>query len=178
MAEDQEPNEKKRTTSPGSRGKHRNDQPRGKLKQTPSLGDSLFVPRTNTTMAAKNSESESKGAEMPIQLADSNAETGMVTFQTRHFNVTDTGCQIGLCIVTFGFSLLAGAEAHGSKNLYLEPEEAVLVKDCMCCHSTTRRPYGELGSVDKLNCGPCVGFKSDIGESCPVSSLPLPNCAG
>ncbi|CAM9405921.1 unnamed protein product [Choristocarpus tenellus] len=60
----------------------------------------------------------------------------------------------------------------GKKQLTLEAEEAVLTVDsCMGCHINTRRPYGELQSVDTVKCLCCVGFSSGItgrdGESFP-----------
>lgn len=44
--------------------------------------------------------------------------------------------------------------------LQLEPEEAVLVTSTCCSTTNSRRPYGELGTVDKMtSCGCCVSFK-------------------
>mmetsp|Transcript_1675 Transcript_1675/g.5009 ORF Transcript_1675/g.5009 Transcript_1675/m.5009 type:complete len:132 (-) Transcript_1675:72-467(-) len=42
--------------------------------------------------------------------------------------------------------------------LYLEPEEAVLVTKTICCTENKRRPYGELGSVDKLTSFGCCSY--------------------
>ncbi|CAM9826357.1 unnamed protein product [Phaeothamnion confervicola] len=44
----------------------------------------------------------------------------------------------------------------------LEAEEAVFSSQCPCCNIETRRPYGELGSVDSTNCCCCVGVGSGL----------------
>jgi len=55
-----------------------------------------------------------------------------------------------------------------AQRLELEPEEAVLVTSNCCSTVNQRRPYGELGSVDKITC--CGIFNSfQFGDStvCP-----------
>jgi len=44
------------------------------------------------------------------------------------------------------------------QRLDLEPEEAVLVTTNCCSTVNQRRPYGELGSVDKLTCFGCCAY--------------------
>merc|ERR1712086_1180309 len=56
----------------------------------------------------------------------------------------------------------------GNKVMVLEPEEAVLKVTNPCCSVETRRPYGELGSVDTTNCLCCVGVSSDLSKQMPV----------
>uniref|UniRef100_A0A7S2ME03 Uncharacterized protein n=1 Tax=Helicotheca tamesis TaxID=374047 RepID=A0A7S2ME03_9STRA len=51
--------------------------------------------------------------------------------------------------------------------LVLEKEEAVRTDKSICGASSSRRPYGELGSVDKANCLCCVQATSELGEFSP-----------
>ena len=54
------------------------------------------------------------------------------------------------------------------EHLVLEPEEAVLTRKTMCATNVQRRPYGELGSVDKgTACGCCVNVSSGLGPIQP-----------
>jgi len=48
------------------------------------------------------------------------------------------------------------------KTLTLEEEEAYYEVHCGICNADTRRPYGELGSVDKTNVLCCKGVSSDL----------------
>eukprot|EP00420_Gonyaulax_spinifera_P039660 CAMPEP_0197890986 /NCGR_PEP_ID=MMETSP1439-20131203/27315_1 /TAXON_ID=66791 /ORGANISM="Gonyaulax spinifera, Strain CCMP409" /LENGTH=158 /DNA_ID=CAMNT_0043511059 /DNA_START=90 /DNA_END=566 /DNA_ORIENTATION=+ len=92
----------------------------------------------------------------------------MSQFEQKEFNVTDTGCQILCCLccpLTF-MPLIPGI--MGSKKMILEPEEAVYEYQCGICNGTTRRPYGELGSVDKSNCLCCVGVTSGLTKDQPI----------
>lgn len=50
----------------------------------------------------------------------------------------------------------------GTKTLRLEDEEAYYEVRCCLCHTSTRRPYGELGSVDSINCLCCQGLYSEL----------------
>jgi len=56
----------------------------------------------------------------------------------------------------------------GTKTLTLEPEEAVLSVRGGCYDANTRRPYGELGSVDAINCLCCVGVGSNLTKNMPL----------
>eukprot|EP00501_MAST-03F_sp_TOSAG23-6_P001670 GSMAST32.ASY1.ANO1.1740.1 assembled CDS len=95
------------------------------------------------------------------------------TVQTQPFpqierEVTDWGCQIChilCCPITF-MALMPGV--IGKKIIRLEAEEAVLETTCICCNETTRRPYGELGSVDKGSYLCCVGVASNLTKSMPI----------
>lgn len=51
--------------------------------------------------------------------------------------------------------------------LILEHEEAVKIDTNLCGKSVSRRPYGELGSVDKANCFCCVHASSNLGPISP-----------
>ena len=57
---------------------------------------------------------------------------------------------------------------HGTKTMILEPEEAVFKVDCGLCNTVTRRPYGELGSVDKVRYGCCIGVGSELTQKMPI----------
>merc|ERR1711974_471288 len=51
----------------------------------------------------------------------------------------------------------------------LEAEEVTLTYNwCGVCNGETRRPYGELGSVDKGNCLCCVGVASGLTKDQPL----------
>jgi hypothetical protein len=53
--------------------------------------------------------------------------------------------------------------------MILEEDEAVLRTNCQpFCTIDTRRPYGELGSVDKHRCLCCSGVASDLSSSLPI----------
>ena len=55
-----------------------------------------------------------------------------------------------------------------TQHLVLEPEEAVLTSKTLCDTNVQRRPYGELGSVDKAtSCGCCIGVASGLGALTP-----------
>ena len=57
----------------------------------------------------------------------------------------------------------------GKKTMILEQEEAVLAIDCQpFCSIETRRPYGELGSVDQTSCLCCTGVSSNLSQSMPL----------
>lgn len=56
----------------------------------------------------------------------------------------------------------------GTKRFILEPEEAVLDVRCCLCDVNTRRPYGELGSVDSSNCCCFVGVTSGLTKDQPI----------
>lgn len=93
--------------------------------------------------------------------------TGTV-FPVVERDVTDTCMQV-CCIVTCPLHFLALVPGVlGKKTLRMEAEEAVLSYDCLCCDGNTRRPYGELGSVDVSHCGPCIGFSSNLAKDFPI----------
>jgi len=73
-------------------------------------------------------------------------------FKRIEVDVTDTCVQACLCVtcpLTF-LPLVPGF--MGKKKLVMDEEEAVLTTDCPCCTSVQRRPYGELGGVEKGTC--------------------------
>ena len=89
-------------------------------------------------------------------------------FERKEYNVTDWCCQALCCVccpITFG-PLIPGV--MGSKTIVLEPEEAVYHVSCPCCKINTRRPYGELGSVDAVSCCCCVGVGSELTNKMAV----------
>ena len=75
-------------------------------------------------------------------VADDNTTTYVTRFDHKEYDTTnlcEKFCPPGsLCMC---FSL--------QQKLILEPEEAVLVTSTICSTTNQRRPYGELGSVDK-----------------------------
>ena len=89
-------------------------------------------------------------------------------FQTKTWDVTDTGCQILhiLCCPIAFTPFIPGA--LGTKTLTLGPEEAELEYKCPCCNGKTRVPYGELGNVDRGNCLCCVGVASGLSKQMPI----------
>jgi len=90
-------------------------------------------------------------------------------FETKEYNVTDQGCQLLCCLTCPLHFLPVIPGTMGSKRMVLEEEEAVLMINCPpCCSINTRRPYGELGSVDKNNCLCCKGVSSDLNKSFPL----------
>ena len=99
---------------------------------------------------------------------DGNSQGGAHTFPENKYDVTDH-CMQTCCVLTCPFTfmpLIPGI--MGSKVMTLEPEEAVLKIDCVGCHTETRRPYGELGSVDKVKYGCCVGVGSELSAKMPI----------
>jgi len=77
------------------------------------------------------------------------------------FDITDKFCQLAALILTFG----CWCWCMGPSHLYLGPEEARYTYKAWtgCLKYDSKRPYGELGSVDEVNyCGLFKGFKSDV----------------
>jgi hypothetical protein len=90
-------------------------------------------------------------------------------FETREIDVTDTCCQVVCCLSCpiHWLPLIPGI--MGTKKLVLEPEEAVMTTECCgVCDISTRRPYGELGSVDQCNFLCCVGVSSNLSKGMPL----------
>jgi hypothetical protein len=56
----------------------------------------------------------------------------------------------------------------GKKTITLEKEEAVFTVKCWWYEINTRRPYGELGSVDAINCCCFKGVGSELTKGIPV----------
>mmetsp|Transcript_18818 Transcript_18818/g.57178 ORF Transcript_18818/g.57178 Transcript_18818/m.57178 type:complete len:192 (-) Transcript_18818:38-613(-) len=83
-------------------------------------------------------------------------------FDVVTYNVTDTGCQTCCCIMCPILYLPLVPGVMGTKVLTLEEEEAVLTVDCFLCTSRSRRPYGELGSVDSVRYCWCWGVNSNL----------------
>lgn len=88
-----------------------------------------------------------------VQIMDSQAQKPQ--FEHKEYNLTnccDTCCSCGMTKIT----------------LNLEPEEAVLHGENCCGTTTSRRPYGELGSVSatKQCCG-CHSVSSGLGGFSP-----------
>eukprot|EP00521_Asterionellopsis_glacialis_P007595 CAMPEP_0195291604 /NCGR_PEP_ID=MMETSP0707-20130614/7889_1 /TAXON_ID=33640 /ORGANISM="Asterionellopsis glacialis, Strain CCMP134" /LENGTH=180 /DNA_ID=CAMNT_0040351937 /DNA_START=102 /DNA_END=644 /DNA_ORIENTATION=+ len=91
-----------------------------------------------------------------------------VTFERKEYDVTDTGCQTFLCLTCPLHWLPVFPGILGTKRLILEEEEAVLDIQCPLCSVHTRRPYGELGSVDRVNCFCCTGVSSALSRTMPL----------
>ena len=70
----------------------------------------------------------------------------MNNLEAKDWVVTDTACQVIGCIFTYGFSVFC----MGPKHLYLSPEEAKFTHKSCCINIDSKRPYGELGSVDEV----------------------------
>jgi hypothetical protein len=60
----------------------------------------------------------------------------------------------------------------GTKCRILEEEDAVLDVLCLLCNLNTRRPYGELGSVETINFLSCMGMTSELTKIVPL----FPGC--
>merc|ERR1719373_1389030 len=57
----------------------------------------------------------------------------------------------------------------GTKRIILDEEEAVAQIECASCYNiNTRRPYGELGSVDKVQYLCCTGVSSELSKNMPI----------
>eukprot|EP00540_Astrosyne_radiata_P018969 CAMPEP_0116861438 /NCGR_PEP_ID=MMETSP0418-20121206/23023_1 /TAXON_ID=1158023 /ORGANISM="Astrosyne radiata, Strain 13vi08-1A" /LENGTH=155 /DNA_ID=CAMNT_0004496061 /DNA_START=595 /DNA_END=1058 /DNA_ORIENTATION=+ len=93
-------------------------------------------------------------------------------FQTKQYHVTDPMCQACL-IATCPFHFLPFCPGvMGHKTLILEQEEIYFEVRGGICDITTRRPYGELQSVDKVNVLCCTGVSSSLFRGmvlCPGS---------
>ena len=84
------------------------------------------------------------------------------------YDVTDSAMQ-ACCILTCPIHWVPLAPGVlGTKTFVLEPEEAVFKIDCCICNTETRRPYGELGSVDKVKYGCCIGVGSELSAKMPI----------
>ena len=86
----------------------------------------------------------------------------MTSYEYKEFDASiATGLWLLTCpIIHYGF-------CPYSTKIILEAEEAVKVDVTICGTNTSRRPYGELGSVDKGNCCCFVIGKSNLGEIFP-----------
>ena len=78
------------------------------------------------------------------------------------FAVTDVCCQAILVALCPCMCLPLIPGVMGRKRLVLEAEEALMVYDGCLCRGSSRRPYGELGSVDVVRCCCFSGFSSSI----------------
>ena len=78
------------------------------------------------------------------------------------YDITDPGCQALACVTTPFHWLPCCPGFLGRKLLILEEEEAVLSVRGGLCDVDTRRPYGELGSVDRVRVLCCVGVSSSL----------------
>lgn len=89
-------------------------------------------------------------------------------FPLKVFDVTDIGAQVChvLCCPLTWMAIFPGV--LGKKTFTLEAEEAIYEWKCCLYNGTTRRPYGELGSVDSGNCCCCVGVASDLTKGQPL----------
>ena len=80
------------------------------------------------------------------------ASTEEINLDRREYDLTDPGCQaLGLVTCPCHFLPLVPG-CIGTKTLVLEDEEVVFTVRGGMCNVNTRRPYGELGSVDRINC--------------------------
>lgn len=85
-----------------------------------------------------------------------------IRFDELEFDITDVGCQLCLCVTCPLHFLPLIPGVMGRKVLTLEAEEAVVKTSCVLCDSKTRRPYGELGSVDTSRVLCCNGVKANV----------------
>lgn len=98
------------------------------------------------------------------------------TFDRQEYDVTDKGCQYCQLILCPIIWTPVFPGVMGKKTLILDPEEAVLETTCCCCyHNNSRRPYGELGSVDATTCCFCTGFTSALTT---IGGTPIILCPG
>lgn len=94
----------------------------------------------------------------------------MGEFPTVRYDVTDSCCQC-LAIATCPVLCLALVPGVlGTKTVLLEPEEVVMKTNCCCYSRESRKPYGELPSVDHTSLC-CVGGLSGLS-----SNLDAPSC--
>lgn len=92
-----------------------------------------------------------------------------VKFDIKEYAVTDPVIQAILCLTCPLHFLPCIPGILGTKTMVLEEEEAVLkINFKPFCSIETRRPYGELGSVDKHHCLCCVGVASNLSSSIPL----------
>lgn len=79
----------------------------------------------------------------------------MEVFEEKEYDVTNNCLRACNCCM-------------GGQKLILEPEEAQLVSTTCCGQTTSRRPYGELGSVDRIKtCGCQYAVSSELGQLSP-----------
>mmetsp|Transcript_5662 Transcript_5662/g.20606 ORF Transcript_5662/g.20606 Transcript_5662/m.20606 type:complete len:166 (-) Transcript_5662:266-763(-) len=87
------------------------------------------------------------------------ATTSKAKFEYKKYDVTDC-CGILFCHLC-------------RSTLELESEEAVLTNETCCGSTVSRRPYGELGSVDiSRGCGCCWAFNSSLSQPGPEGNNP------
>jgi hypothetical protein len=84
------------------------------------------------------------------------------TGRREQYDLTATGCQILGCLTCPLHFLPLCPGFLGKKTLILEDEEVVYQVRGGMCDVNTRRPYGEIGSVDRVNCLCCSGLSSSI----------------
>lgn len=111
----------------------------------------------------------------PQQSLLTSSDSSMETFDRQEYDVTDTGCQFCQCLLCPLIWTPIFPGIMGKKTLTLEPEEAVLEITCCCYHSNSRRPYGELGSVDATTVCFCTGVSSNLSA---IPNIPYPLCPG
>ena len=102
--------------------------------------------------------------ELPVVVGEA------TTFARKEFDVTDPLCQ-GFCLLTCPLHWVPVFVPGliGSKRFILEAEEAVYETHFGgICEVSTRRPYGELGSVDRVNYLCCVGVTSGLTKDQPI----------
>ena len=99
-------------------------------------------------------------------VADENTTTFVTRFDHVEYDTTNLCakfCPPGSILVCCSYD----------QRLILEPEEAVLVDKTICCTSNQRRPYGELGSVDKATqfgiCAAVTYGDSQLSPGCGCS---------
>mmetsp|Transcript_23667 Transcript_23667/g.58019 ORF Transcript_23667/g.58019 Transcript_23667/m.58019 type:complete len:201 (-) Transcript_23667:95-697(-) len=91
-----------------------------------------------------------------------------VRFERKEYDATDTGCQTFLCLTCPVHFLPLFPGFMGTKRIILDEEEAVAQIECACYNINTRRPYGELGSVDKVQYLCCTGVSSELSKNMPI----------
>jgi len=92
-----------------------------------------------------------------------------VRFERKEYNATDIGCQTLLCLTCPLHFLPVIPGFMGTKRIIMDEEEVVAQIECGSCYSiNTRRPYGELGSVDKVQYLCCTGVSSELSKKMPI----------
>mmetsp|Transcript_19058 Transcript_19058/g.44394 ORF Transcript_19058/g.44394 Transcript_19058/m.44394 type:complete len:156 (+) Transcript_19058:75-542(+) len=83
------------------------------------------------------------------------------TFEEREFDVSISPL-CWLCLAP-----LSCAAIPYKTTLHLGTEEVTKTDVSICGQSVSKRPYGELGSVEKATCLCCVNASSSFGDICP-----------
>lgn len=102
------------------------------------------------------------------RVAMTTAGAPYVSFDRKEYDITDKGCQLCLCLTCPLHFLPLVPGAMGNKRMIMDGDEVVVEVECPCYSVNTRRPYGELGSVDKVKYCGCSGVSSNLTKSMPI----------